>query len=1274
MYIYITKDNYTSDVAAISFPVFVSEIDKDLDPSISVHYIGKIEQLIEDMRKEIDDKKRELLDEIMSNTDVGNINKYHQEFTDVMKELSEEKDYHSLPEIAGARGGFETLGERLKDTDTQLSQTEQAFNDAVSKVTTDSEVILARGNKTTLGERMDIMSKSLDRIPKSVDKLYNTLYEGIRNENGRQLHYSSASSTFSGWGSTVGRQQNFNAVTLSLYAFEETLIPENMRVILRYDGYQGDIIADVSIGIELNYREWKEITVNLNTTIDNPTGRVIWLEYHTDGRVANHTTSPISDVPLSLWYSTRASLTDLTMVKNYSAPTRHMWVATRHFSEDLSEEFIQQIAGNIPINDMLADNSIGIEKLSFTEFGSSNRFDKRKVETGGLNTDGSVNSGSTSFFTSGYINVNSGDTVNTSHNLQSYAVYNSSGEVVHYVGSFGGKSFEVPNEGRLVRVCTMNVYLDTFMLSINEGIPAYYTDYIITLEEKYIPQLTGTKIKRGTLPAEAIKGISPNKNLFNKETVTKGYYIDPANGLILGNPNYFYSDFIPVEPGETYSFNYYRFILFYDKFHNYHSGLNSMDGIFSSIIIPDGVHYVVFSNALSTLDTFQVEKGSKTTPYEPYAFTLKDLHIHKSNIIGGVEEEEVNFIDYDSFNASFEEKLLTDTRVTTPTGTWSYNTSVFSGWGTALLPMPTMVEGIRFKFRNRDIPSSSVLLSITKKDKMGEVLATKEINLDTQPFEEVEIEWVLDTPIDNSANEYLYFTYQSDQLTDTYMYNGSVTDGTEYGLAAYATKGTQNGSKALQDVYSSGDIPTSKVYLAFEEFQVLGKYYAPTDTFKEALDLEIQSSDETLRVVLPDEITAVVGDTLQLFYRGIVEAVDPYIYDIRVTCPKGKQFPRYFEFNPTTADVGNHRLTIEVRDNSGNILGSDATNLKVVNTSSPSTPKNILAIGDSLTSAGVWVQEARRRLMTSGGTPAGNNLTNFNFIGTKTNGATGWEGTGGWTWDSYLAKPSPTTSDIYLYVSSHDKGNIDQKSLWKDSADNTWELETIEPTRLKFNRVEGNTSTPPSGAGTFTHLSNATNTSNITYTDLQFADGNPFWDATLGRVSFKSYCERNGFSGIDYFYPLLTWNGGRVDKATIEDNASFVSSAKQLIDILHSEYPNAKVGLMGIQLPSLNGGTGYSYGANGGYSHAYGLVRGVFGLNLAYQEFANRVEYKGFVKFINVSSQFDSENLMPEIDKPVNTRSSKIEKLGTNGVHPSNEGYYAIGDVAYRGILGHINI
>ena len=51
------------------------------------------------------------------------INQIELFFKDVMQELAEDKDYHSLPEISGARGGFDTLGERLNDTDTQLADT-----------------------------------------------------------------------------------------------------------------------------------------------------------------------------------------------------------------------------------------------------------------------------------------------------------------------------------------------------------------------------------------------------------------------------------------------------------------------------------------------------------------------------------------------------------------------------------------------------------------------------------------------------------------------------------------------------------------------------------------------------------------------------------------------------------------------------------------------------------------------------------------------------------------------------------------------------------------------------------------------------------------------------------------------------------------------------------------------------------------------------------------------------------------------------------------------
>lgn len=48
------------------------------------------------------------------NTSTQN-SEYYRQFTDVMKELSKDQDYYSLPEIAGARGGFGTLGQRLNN-------------------------------------------------------------------------------------------------------------------------------------------------------------------------------------------------------------------------------------------------------------------------------------------------------------------------------------------------------------------------------------------------------------------------------------------------------------------------------------------------------------------------------------------------------------------------------------------------------------------------------------------------------------------------------------------------------------------------------------------------------------------------------------------------------------------------------------------------------------------------------------------------------------------------------------------------------------------------------------------------------------------------------------------------------------------------------------------------------------------------------------------------------------------------------------------------------
>ena len=596
-----------------------------------------------------------------------------------------------------------------------------------------------------------------------------------------------------------------------------------------------------------------------------------------------------------------------------------------------------------------------------------------------------------------------------------------------------------------------------------------------------------------------------------------------------------------------------------------------------------------------------------------------------------------------------------------------YDRSTFSGWGSHLGDYEN-IKSLKFKVKNRDSKNTTkVKCWITEFNKDGEVLIEKTFYVNIKPNETETIIWTFNTPF-NSEGKKLYLCYATDALTTLVATDMPfVGDNERAGWLSYTTN-TNLGNltpRAFSEVY--GDSGTTKAIKI--EVGEIKPTLDPTPTFIEKVSNSEPVPADSVRVVLPDVITCVVGDTLQLFYRGLVEAVNPYNYDIRIRCRRGKAFTRYFEFTPLVDDIGEYDFAIEVYNNAKILLDKAQCKLKVVNAlNSPSSIKNILCIGDSLTSGGFWCIEAKRRLLESGGEPIGLNKTNINFIGTKRNQNCSFEGYGGWTWNSYLSKPNVLKEDIWVYC-THDKTTRDQHSIWQDANGAKWKLETIEPNRLKLTRYESHTNPIPAAPGILTHVQNAVNTNNISFTQCTVADANPFWDLETDRVDFKKYCQAHGFDKIDYVYTLLTWNGGRADMANIEDNKTVIEQAKTLIDFIHRDYPDAKIRIMGIPLPSLNGGTGANYGANGNYADMYGLIRGVFGLNLAYQEFANREGYKDFVEFINVSGQFDSENNMPAELVRVNTRSTKTELRGTNGVHPTMEGYYQIADVAYRQLV-----
>lgn len=416
-------------------------------------------------------------------------------------------------------------------------------------------------------------------------------------------------------------------------------------------------------------------------------------------------------------------------------------------------------------------------------------------------------------------------------------------------------------------------------------------------------------------------------------------------------------------------------------------------------------------------------------------------------------------------------------------------------------------------------------------------------------------------------------------------------------------------------------------------------------------------------ISLPDKIYAVVGDTLQLFYHGIIVAKNVYQYDILISCSKGKQCRRYFEYTPTAGDVGSTSFMIQVKNNERKVLAEKTCTLVTVGAGqSPSSQKNVLCFGDSLTVDGHWCAEAFRRLIASGGSPAGDNLSNISFVGSMIKSGAGYFGKGGWKWSDYTTEGRPAFRFYVTGVSSLSVGAVYTNN------GHSYTIAEVNVTNGTGNilcAVSSSTDTP-TASGTLTK-SSGNGDATISFSSYEANSQNPLWDYTNSVMTFIPYANTYCNSQIDVVCTLLTMNGQTAGRT---DFSSMIADVKTFADTLHSEFPNAKLKLMGCVLPSINGGMGANYGATGySYADEYGMAITVFNMNKAYQNFANQAEYSAFVEFVNVCAEFDTEYNMPHTEKSVNTRNTMTEMVDTNGLHPSQSGYMQIADVIYRNLI-----
>ncbi len=427
-------------------------------------------------------------------------------------------------------------------------------------------------------------------------------------------------------------------------------------------------------------------------------------------------------------------------------------------------------------------------------------------------------------------------------------------------------------------------------------------------------------------------------------------------------------------------------------------------------------------------------------------------------------------------------------------------------------------------------------------------------------------------------------------------------------------------------------------------------------------------------IYLAKKYTLVVGDRFELFYRGIIRLFNPYKYYILVKAPIGNPYPRYYTCTPSLKNKGIHKLTIQLIDDEHNIIDEATTILEVIEPKKPSRKLNILCIGDSLTVNGVWPKEGYRRVCCEGGNPQGLNYGDIlNFLGTCTveegPKVIGYEGYGGWTWKSYVSNDHiGLSSSVWIYV-NHDKDEKDQHSIWESNG-HLWILETIEQGRLKFKRGPNNISMVSNLGDKLTHVSNAIHQQEIVIDKYEFEKVNPFWSNRKNEIDFLEYIQKNNFALPDLVYILLTWNGLYLPYN--HDFRHHLEPARQMIRQIHTCFPNAKIRLLGIQICSVNGGIASNYGASGPYSDTFGTISSAFFYNEQLEALCYEEEFIDYVSYVDTKAQFDSEYNMPSTLVNVNARCDIKETIGTNGVHPTMNGYLQIGDVFYRVLISDI--
>ena len=159
----------------------------------------------------------------------------------------------------------------------------------------------------------------------------------------------------------------------------------------------------------------------------------------------------------------------------------------------------------------------------------------------------------------------------------------------------------------------------------------------------------------------------------------------------------------------------------------------------------------------------------------------------------------------------------------------------------------------------------------------------------------------------------------------------------------------------------------------------------------------------SVKLQLPPAIYAVPGVESCIYFDNVVNVINPDNYVFDVDCPKGRNDQKRWRYTPKAGEKGTYTLKLTVISDNG--IEAEGTTKLIVTPAEAGKGKKIalLIIGDSLTAASIYPQQLYDRLKANG-------HPDVKFLGTngRKESLAKHEGYGGWTWNSFLNKKSPT--------------------------------------------------------------------------------------------------------------------------------------------------------------------------------------------------------------------------------------------------------------------------